>query len=173
MTIHGTASQALAHSNYSSSTPAFGAILLPPAPTQVRAFFTQDLNLSGTNSLNVLGPAMNDVDNNDMVIDSGNHKHMTITLQGGLAFGTYTVQWTTTSAVDGHTGNGPFTFQYFATIGGDTTLADLGPATIVTETGHDGFSKYLAVALTGGVVFAGVTTLGLMRRRRRSALREP
>jgi methionine-rich copper-binding protein CopC len=125
--LAGATRPAYGHANYSSSTPGFGANVYPPAPTQVDAFFTQDLSLGGPNSLNVLGPGSIDFDNNDMVIDPGNHKHMTITLQGGLPFGAYTVQWTTTSVIDGHTGSGSFPFQYAdpSAVGGGTSLAEV------------------------------------------------
>jgi copper transport protein len=101
------------HAEYDHSHPGDGEVLSTP-PTEVEVHFTEGLDPLGENSLNVLGPGNVDVDNNDLVIGPD---ELTITLQGGLSDGTYTVEWVTTSE-DGDTEEGTFQFFIQQAVGG-------------------------------------------------------
>lgn len=85
--------------------------VLNAAPTQVDAYFAEDIvKQSGTYALAVTDAAGNAVDNQDTVLDDGNRRHMTVTLQSGLGAGSYTVTWKTVSDEDGDAASGSYSF---------------------------------------------------------------
>jgi methionine-rich copper-binding protein CopC len=103
---------ASAHASFVRGTPGPGDVLTT-MPTQVDAYFAQNIRtLSGqeTYALWVTDANGNQVDNNDNTLDPNNPRHMTVTLQNGLADGVYTVHWFTVSDEDGDSDSGQYTF---------------------------------------------------------------
>jgi methionine-rich copper-binding protein CopC len=158
---------AFSHANYSSSVPASGGYASPPL-TRVDVYFTQDLDLGGLNSLNVLNPNLVDIDNNDATVDPANHKHMFITLQSGLIPGLYRVDWVNL-AVDGHAGSGSFNFNLNSAVGGVTGLTEAGRGAVQV----DGSSRSAVAAGALAVATLVMVSGGLWRvaRRRHGAAR--
>lgn len=99
-----------AHGNLVSADPRPGSTL-PVAPERVSARFTEEVDPDGS-SMHVRGPDDDIVDLGDGQADLNDpdRTSMTVTLQADLTPGTYTVQWLTVSAEDGHTEAGSFTF---------------------------------------------------------------
>jgi methionine-rich copper-binding protein CopC len=179
--IFGVVASALGHSEYDYSTPNAGEVLTT-APTRLDAYFTEDLSITpGNNDLDVAGPGGGDVDNNDVTVDPGDRKHMSVTLQSGLVSGAYTVNWATTSFEDGDSESGTFTFtlelaeepQPTAPAGGQTPVAT-SPVSGAPRTGTgpgtgNGDSSpfdalIVALALLGGAgVLAGAALAGVRR----------
>jgi methionine-rich copper-binding protein CopC len=105
-----TVATAHGHAGYDHSVPNNGEVVTV-APSRVDMYTSQDMqNTPGANTLNVIGPNGNDVDNNDSALDPSDLQHMSITLQPGLTSGVYTVEWTTLSFEDGDADDGTFSF---------------------------------------------------------------
>ena len=106
----GTVVQVEGHAYYDHSTPASGAVL-NAAPSRVETCAHGNALPGGSEPyLNVVGPGGQDVDNNDRNFNTDDQENMYITLRPNLGPGTYTVQWETQSAKDGHIADGTFSF---------------------------------------------------------------
>jgi methionine-rich copper-binding protein CopC len=103
-------SGASAHSEYDHSEPTAGSTVAT-APAAVKVWFTETVQLSGS-SLKVTNAAGQQVDNKDVKLDPTDDDHMilVVSLNPGLPAGTYKVAWKTTSADDGDTDDGEFSF---------------------------------------------------------------
>ncbi|MEX1254861.1 MAG: copper resistance protein CopC [Dehalococcoidia bacterium] len=168
--------QALAHADYETSTPADGATVTT-APTQVYATFSADLETTGTNDLNVTNEASEDVDNNDVAIGPANA--MTVTLQADLPNGTYTVAWSTTSAEDGEEDEGTFSFTIEAQAVPTTPASGTPDATATVDdttlpssgtggptSGSQGTLTLFAIGVaSAGLLLAVLGFAGVTRRR--------
>ncbi len=153
---------ALGHADYDHSTPNDGETVTT-SPSRVDAYFTADMDTSGTNSLNVKNSSGADVDNNDATVDSADATHMSITLQSGLANGTYTVEWATLSAEDGEEDSGTFSFTVQVPSGttpvGGATPAPGAPTTGYGQQGeHEGSGILTALVLA--LIGIGGTAMG-------------
>jgi copper transport protein len=95
-----------AHANYVRSNPASDARLVKP-PAEVRIEFSEPPDPKGSD-IEVLDTTGQRHDKGD-VRPSGDPNGLRVSL-GAIADGGYTVAWTTTSAVDGHTTKGSFAF---------------------------------------------------------------
>ena len=100
------ASVADAHANYVRSNPASDARLVKP-PTEVRIEFSEPPDPKGSD-IQVLDTSGKRHDKGD-VGPSGDPNGLRVSLEP-IPDGGYTVAWTTTSAVDGHTTKGSFAF---------------------------------------------------------------
>ncbi|MCI0438660.1 MAG: copper resistance protein CopC, partial [Chloroflexi bacterium] len=100
---------AFAHANLASADPAPNSVLNEP-PARVVITFTEPLEaqFSAIEALNAQGQR---VDNGDSIVDANDPLVMSVTLQEGLANGTYTVAWRNVSTVDGHSIRGAFVFS--------------------------------------------------------------
>jgi copper transport protein len=100
---------ASAHSRLERASPAPEAVIDTP-PSEIRIWGTQELTLSG-NSVAVLDAAGNRVDNGDARVDQSDpsRKQIAVTVPP-LANGTYTVNFTLSSAEDGHAANDSYWF---------------------------------------------------------------
>jgi copper transport protein len=97
---------ATAHANYVRSNPASDARLVK-APTEVRIEFSEPPDAKGS-EIQVLDTSGKRHDRRD-VAPSGDPNGLRVSLEP-IPDGGYTVAWTTTSAVDGHTTKGSFAF---------------------------------------------------------------
>jgi len=95
-----------AHANYVRSNPASDARLVK-APTEVRIEFSEQPDPKGS-EIQVLDTAGKRHDKGDIAL-SGDPNGLRVSLEP-IAEGGYTVAWTATSAVDGHTTKGSFAF---------------------------------------------------------------
>jgi copper transport protein len=95
-----------AHANYVRSNPASDARLVKP-PTEVRIEFSEPSDPKGS-EIQVLDTSRKRHDKGD-VGPSGDPNGLRVSLEP-IADGGYTVAWTATSAVDGHTTKGSFAF---------------------------------------------------------------
>src|SRR5205823_5670626 len=99
-----------AHAKFVLGTPNDGDVL-SAAPSQIDAYFAEDIvKQQGTYGLSVSDQNGNEVDNQDTVLDDVDRRHMTVTLQSGLADGVYTVHWWTVSDEDGDAASGDYSF---------------------------------------------------------------
>lgn len=107
----GPATQVRAHAEYERSAPGDGETIAD-APARVDVWFTQELfRREGANTLVVTAADGTRVDADDVVIDDADRTHMSVGLRPTLPPGTYTVAWTSLSAIDGDTDEGTFIFQ--------------------------------------------------------------
>jgi len=98
-----------AHAEYESSAPAAGEVVAT-APASVTVNFNGEMQKTpGTYALTVTSPAGAVTAGAPTVSADG--RSMTVSLQPGLANGTYTVGWMTTGAEDGHERSGTFMFS--------------------------------------------------------------
>jgi copper transport protein len=102
---------AAAHALLVKSEPEEGAVLAQ-APERVIAWFSQELDTSFS-TLQVLDGAGSQVDNGDGGVDlyDPDHASLVVTLPPTLSEGRYTARWTVTSADDGDTTEGEFSFR--------------------------------------------------------------
>jgi methionine-rich copper-binding protein CopC len=96
---------ALAHAELDTMTPADKSTV--PAPTQVVATFTENLDASGSN-LRILD-ATGKVIAQGGAIEASAPKQMTLAVSN-VGPGTYTIRWTSKSAADGDIARGTTTF---------------------------------------------------------------
>jgi methionine-rich copper-binding protein CopC len=98
-----------AHARLDRANPAPESTIDTP-PTEIRIWTTQELTLSG-NSVVVLDAAGNRVDNDDARVDQSdpNRKQISVTVPS-LSNGTYTVNFTLSSAEDGHSADDTYWF---------------------------------------------------------------
>ncbi|MEZ4661357.1 MAG: copper resistance protein CopC [Caldilineaceae bacterium] len=115
-----------AHADYDHSDPAADATVTT-APTSVQIWFTEELfRRQGQNGIEVQNAAGERVDVDDAAIDDDDRTLMTVSLAPNLADGVYQVHWRTTSADDGHEGEGDFVF----TVGAAGTVESRGSEAI-------------------------------------------
>jgi copper transport protein len=95
-----------AHANYVRSNPASDARLVKP-PTEIRIEFSEPPDPKGS-EIQVLDTSGQRHDKGDVAL-SGDPNGLKVSLDP-IADGGYTVAWTATSAVDGHTTKGSFAF---------------------------------------------------------------
>ena len=100
------ASVAEAHANYVRSNPASDARLVKP-PTEIRIEFSEPPDPRGSD-IQVLDTSGKRHDKGDVAL-SGDPNGLKVSLEP-ITDGGYTVAWTATSAVDGHTTKGSFAF---------------------------------------------------------------
>ncbi|MCA6095345.1 FixH family protein [Streptomyces sp. SCA3-4] len=150
----GTAS---AHAALTSTDPADGSVV-PAAPQRVELTFSEGVLLSA-DSVRVLDPRGERVDEGRPQHVDGRSESAAVTLRGGIGDGTYTVAWQAVSA-DSHPVAGAFTFSVGApsktvvTVRSAATTID--PA-VDTFYGTGRLAAYAGfVLLVGGCVFAGV-----------------
>ncbi|MDT0451929.1 FixH family protein [Streptomyces hesseae] len=150
----GTAS---AHAALTATDPADGSVV-PAAPARVTLTFSEGVLLS-PDSVRVLDPRGERVDQGRPQHDGGRSGTATVALRAGIADGTYTVAWQAVSA-DSHPVAGAFTFSVGApsktTVAVDSAATRTDPAVAAFYA----IGRYAAYAgfvlLVGGCVFAGV-----------------
>ncbi|MEU3352178.1 FixH family protein [Streptomyces sp. NPDC037389] len=150
----GTAS---AHAALTATDPADGSVV-PTAPARVTLTFSEGVLLS-PDSVRVLDPRGERVDQGRPQHDGGRNGTATVALRAGIADGTYTVAWQAVSA-DSHPVAGAFTFSVGApsktTVAVDSAATRTDPAVAAFYA----IGRYAAYAglilLVGGCVFAGV-----------------
>jgi copper resistance protein C len=120
------ASLASAHSRLESASPAPEATV-PTGPAEIRIWMTQELTLSG-NALTVTDADGNRVDNGDAQVDQSDpdRKQLVATLPA-LSNGIYTVNYTSSSADDGHTFDGSYWFTVEAAAQSESSSLALIP----------------------------------------------
>ena len=99
---------ASAHAVLLRSDPASQAIL-KVAPTQVRLWFSEDLN-SAFSTLSVINGANQRVDNQDVQLAPNDARELEVTLKPNLPPAVYIVVWQSDSANDGHVESSSFVF---------------------------------------------------------------
>ena len=101
---------AFAHAEYARSEPGAGAIV-STSPARVDIWFTQDLfKREGENWIRVTGPAGDEVQSGDTVVDDDDRRHISVALQADLPPGEYTIAYRTLSIDDGDNYEGNFSF---------------------------------------------------------------
>ncbi|MGE7435865.1 copper resistance CopC/CopD family protein [Kitasatospora sp. NPDC001175] len=104
----GTAGPAAAHAALVSTDPAQNSVV-PQAPTAVTLTFSEGVSLSA-DSVRVLSPTGQQVDAGNPSHLDGKNDTARVSLNSGLANGTYTVAWRAVSE-DSHPVGGAFTFS--------------------------------------------------------------
>jgi copper transport protein len=127
-----------AHAILLQSDPANSAILKSP-PSQVRMWFSEDLNPTFSTAQVISGANRQRVDTQDAHVPSNNSREMDLSLSSNVAPGTYIVIWRTQSADDGHVLSGSFLFSVAAA---DGTVPQSSGATSIPNT--------LGAGTTGG-----------------------
>ncbi len=127
-----------AHAILLQSDPANSAILKSP-PSQVRMWFSEDLNPTISTAQVINGTNRQRVDTQDAHVPSNNSREMDLSLSANLAPGVYIVIWRTQSADDGHVLSGSFLFSVAAA---DGTVPQSSGATSIPNT--------LGTGATGG-----------------------
>jgi methionine-rich copper-binding protein CopC len=104
------AATAWAHAEPARSEPAADS-RVPRAPERVSVWFSQELfRRTGANTLAVFAADETRVDDREPVIDAQDRTLMSVGLRAPLEPGTYRVEWTSLSALDGDTAAGMFSF---------------------------------------------------------------
>ncbi|QBD79283.1 hypothetical protein EPA93_26170 [Ktedonosporobacter rubrisoli] len=98
-----------AHAVLLRSDPAQGAVL-SAAPTQVRMWFSEDLNPTFSTAA-VVNAANQRVDSGNAHVTGTDPREMDVSLQANLPPAVYIVAWRSQSADDGHILKGSFTFS--------------------------------------------------------------
>ncbi|MFC4517499.1 FixH family protein [Streptomyces ehimensis] len=150
----GTAS---AHAALTATDPADGSVV-PAAPARVTLTFSEGVLLS-PDSVRVLDPRGERVDEGRPQHDGGRSGTATVALRAGIADGTYTVAWQAVSA-DSHPVAGAFTFSVGAPSKTTVTVDSAATRTDPAVAAFYAIGRYAAYAgfvlLVGGCVFAGV-----------------
>jgi copper resistance protein C len=111
VSLVATAPAALAHAELATMTPADKSTV--PAPTEIVATFTENLDPSGSNL--VLVDAGGKVVAQGGTVDATDKKKLTLDLSStSLVSGTYTIRWTSKSADDGDLDRNTTSFTVFA-----------------------------------------------------------
>lgn len=105
-----------AHAILLQSDPAQDAVLKSP-PSQVRMWFSEDLNPTFSTAQVLSGSTKQRVDLQDAHVSSSNTREMDLSLSANLPPSVYIVLWRTQSADDGHVLNGSFIFSVAAADG--------------------------------------------------------
>ncbi|MCC3775489.1 FixH family protein [Streptomyces sp. UNOB3_S3] len=150
----GTAS---AHAALTATDPADGSVVAT-APARVTLTFSEGVLLS-PDSVRVLDPRGERVDQGRPQHDGGRNGTATVALRAGIADGTYTVAWQAVSA-DSHPVAGAFTFSVGAPSKTTVTVDSAATRTDPAVAAFYAIGRYAAYAgfvlLVGGCVFAGV-----------------
>lgn len=132
----GRAEQAQAHAAYARSSPGDGGTV-SSAPQRVDIWFTQELfRRAGANLIQVTDSAGVRFDTGDVLVDSADRTHMSVTLRPDMGPGQYTVEWTSLSAIDGDPEQGSFRFT-IDPLAGETSATP----TPIVSTGQPGSSS--------------------------------
>lgn len=99
-----------AHAILLQSDPANNATLQTP-PSQVRMWFSEDLNPTFSTAQVINASTRQRVDAQDARVSSSNAREMDLSLSSNLSPAVYIVLWRTQSADDGHILNGSFLFN--------------------------------------------------------------
>ena len=113
---------ASAHAILLRSDPAADAVLRNGPPSQVRMWFSEDLN-PAFSTAQVVNAKRQRVDNRDAHVSPSNSLEMDVSLQSNLPPGVYIVVWRTDSANDGHILLGSFIFKVTLPDGSVPTLS--------------------------------------------------
>lgn len=140
----------LAHSNLERSDPANGAILRQ-APTEVRLWFTEDLEPDFTRAVVYAG-------NRQPVstasrVDSQNPRLLTLDVKPNLANGWYVIEWQAQAKLDGHLTRGAVTFG----IGVTGPPPDIAAAVNAAQSGS---GSVLEVALRWLILLSTIVIVG-------------
>lgn len=147
------AAPALAHAELESATPAEGENL-GEAPTEVRLSFAEPVE-AAFNPIEVYDQAGVRVDGDDAASDPDDPSVVVASLQEGLPAGSYTVQWTVTSA-DGDPVSGEYSFGVDASAGTVEETSEPGGGEL-TGTGGSGLVPvYAGLALCCVAVLLGL-----------------
>lgn len=158
-----TSGVAMAHALYERSVPAADATVIRP-PDRVEVWFTGELfRRARANTLAVIGPAGDEVQGGETLLDATDKRRMSVSLRAGLPEGGYVVWWTTLST-DGDEAAGSFRF----TIGPAPPAADASSQSTADPPSSSGISRLLVPLGAAAVLAAMLVTLALRRRRGRS-----
>ena len=151
---------ALAHAEYARSNTAAGAAVRA-APPRLDLWFTQELfRRAGANTITVAAPDGRRVEAGDATVDSADRTHLSVALSPNLPLGTYTVTWTSLSAIDGDDATGTFAFTIDpnapASAAPVTPSMDAAPAAASPSDQPRGFPIWMA-----GAVLLLVTSIAL------------
>src|SRR5579884_678043 len=152
-----------AHAILLQSDPAQDAVLKSP-PSQVRMWFSEDLNPTFSTAQVLSGSTKQRVAEQDAHVASSNTREMDLSLTQNLPPSVYIVLWRTQSADDGHVLNGSFIFSVAAADGtvpkfngSLPTSSSLGSSSTGGSTGQlDGptlFSLIMVTLVDLGCVF--------------------
>lgn len=160
------AAPALAHADLESAVPAEGE-KLDEAPTQVRLSFSEPVE-AAFSPIEVYDSEGDRVDGDDAGLDPNDPGVVVASLQAGLPAGSYTVQWSVTSA-DGDPVSGEYSFDVSTTSetapgtteagGAEEASGSSGGA--LTETGGLG-----SIPIYAGLALCVIVLLGLSLRGR-------
>jgi methionine-rich copper-binding protein CopC len=165
-----SASPALAHARYKSSTPATGeAITASPARGEIT--FTQEIQkIAGGYGITVVKDRGLDVTAGPAVVDDADRHKLSVPLQPDLSNGRYVVHWNNTSDEDGDPAEGAFSFYLNYTpnavdLANDEQLAQIGveeetPA--AAETPGAGATSQATTAASPGATTAPVATAAVI-----------
>ena len=117
-----------AHAVLLRSDPADGALLYS-APTQVRMWFSEDLNATFSTA-QVMNRSQQHVDIQNAHVTTQDAREIDVSLQANLSPGVYIVLWRTQSTNDGHVLSGSFLFNFAAA---DGSVPGVGNASIGTN----------------------------------------
>lgn len=162
------AGSAAAHADFVAANPQLG-IGIPQAPNAVVIEFSEPLNLRLSNIF-VLDSAGHEVTSGPIEAVTGDPKSMQRKL-GLLRAGTYTVNWTSVSRLDGHVLKGSYTFGIGVAPGANEQIST-GPVASEGWLGLVGHAVELAglVLWAGAGLLAGAAQRAGIQRRRRHAL---
>lgn len=167
---------ARAHATLDRSTPAAGAAIAAP-PRQVDLYFAESLADPGGASFATVLDAAGRTVSATARGDPADPRHLSVTLNGALDDGSYTVFWRTTSAADSGTTLGDFSFTVGTTAataqqgtGGQVPIPDALRARALTSGSAGGPSGWLAGGAIG-LVLGAAAAVGFvdLRARRASA----
>ncbi|MGK4582264.1 copper resistance CopC/CopD family protein [Kitasatospora sp. HPMI-4] len=148
----GTAVPAAAHAALISTDPAQNSVV-PQAPASVTLTFSEGVSLSA-DSVRVLSPTGQQVDTGNPSHLDGKNDTARVSLNSGLANGTYTVAWRAVSE-DSHPVGGAFTFSVGAPSATTVSTGQLQGAkadgTVAAVYGLARIVAYAAFALLAGV----------------------
>ncbi len=161
------ATPALAHAELESATPAEGQ-QLEQAPSEVRLSFAEPVE-AAFSPIEVYDSEGNRVDGDDARSDPNDASVVAASLQEGLPAGSYTVEWTVTSA-DGDPVSGEYSFNVAASsqaVAGTTQQPAGEPST--SGSGGEGLTETSgvgSVTLYAALALGVLVLLGLSLRRR-------
>ena len=104
----GFATQAFAHANLVSATPAANSMAMSP-PTELRLKFSEGIEIKFS-KMKVTGPDKKAIETGQPKLDPDDNTVLIVPLMAPLPDGKYTVDWQAVS-VDGHKTNGSYSFE--------------------------------------------------------------
>ena len=126
--LFGWAATAAGHAGLESSVPAAGSTVAS-APLTLELTFDEEVASDGV-TVRVLGPDGDEVQAGTAEVDLNDpeRRHVTLSLQGNLPPGRYTVEWEATSNLDDHADKGSFAFTVGAPSSPGASPASSTPA---------------------------------------------